>query len=229
FANLLSGIEAQFPPEEIGKSYSQFKFETGEEVTPPFDNFLNFLGVLCADSNNPLDPEFWPLVAQWNEYENGYFGRSWTWSSSGCVTWPGSQKNRYIGPFNKKTKNTVLVASTLYDPATPYSGAKAVAKLLPNSRLVTVVGWGHTTPGLSLCADQITANYLLKGDVPEKDTICHQGFSPFDLTTNTADFAKMSEAAGISENPTTQHTTANTVDSDAAQVRKAILRNMRWH
>jgi hypothetical protein len=73
----------------------------------------------------------------------------------------------------------VLVASTQFDPATRYEGAVTVAGLLPNSRLLTVHGWGHTTLFLSQCADQAVAAYLLTGALPPEGLVCEQDLVPF--------------------------------------------------
>ena len=51
-------------------------------------------------------------------------------------------------------------------------------RLLPNSRLMTLAGWGHTTPGLSSCADAITETCLLTGATPPADTLCSQDVLP---------------------------------------------------
>jgi pimeloyl-ACP methyl ester carboxylesterase len=224
FAGLMAFIEAQFPPQLIGQQYSQLRDELGiEEVSVPEDNTLfRFPAVLCSDSDNPEQAEFWPLWAEESENQNGYFGRLWTWSSSICAHWPGSQKSRFTGPFNKKTKNPVLIASTLFDPATPYSGAKTVARLLPNSRLVTVEGWGHTTPGLSYCADIITIEYLLSGALPATDTLCKQDIMPFYMPDNANTFdgeTPSSSKRSLLRSDSTDH------DSNSIEVRKAIIRN----
>lgn len=216
FADLIAFTEAQFPPQVIGQQYSQLRNEFGvEEIVPPLDNsFFAFSAVLCSDSDNPAQEEFWPLWADESDKQNGYFGRFWTWGSSICANWPGSKKSRFTGPFTKKTKNPVLVASTLFDPATPYSGAKTVARLLPNSRLLTVDGWGHTTPGLSGCADNITFQYLLNGSLPATNTVCEQDIAPFYIFNNAS-----ANKRSLQRSDATDHA------SDSNEVRKAITRS----
>lgn len=226
FAELVAFIEWQMPPETIGQQYSRVRQELGiEDIKVPDDTSLfTFHAVMCSDSDNPEQAEFWSLWAEELERQNGYFSRLWTWNSSICANWPGSKKSRYIGPFNKKTKNPVLVASTEFDPATPYSGAKAVARLLPNSRLVTVAGWGHTTPGLSVCADNITAAYLLTGALPKTDTLCQQDYLPFSLPS--AITPSSDEVSTTSRRSQTNAVSA-AQDENAQQVRKAIIRSNR--
>jgi len=109
----------------------------------------------------------------------GYFGRAWTMISSACAVWPGRDRDRYLGPFTHRTRNPVLVVGTRFDPATRYEGAQLVADLLPNSSLLTVEGWGHTSLFLSACADDAVAQYLLTGTPPPDGTVCTQDFAPF--------------------------------------------------
>ena len=71
------------------------------------------------------------------------------------------------------------LSGTRYDPATRYEGALIVDDLLPNSSLLTVDGWGHTSLFLSVCADEATAAYLLEGTTPAPGTVCTQDFDPF--------------------------------------------------
>ncbi len=73
----------------------------------------------------------------------------------------------------------MLVVGTRYDPATRYEGALTVAGLLPNSQLLTVNGWGHTSLFLSQCADQTVSDYLLTGTPPLADPMCDQDLVPF--------------------------------------------------
>lgn len=196
-ADLLAYAEAQAPPVLLGEGFSKIFtfFSESQSVQIPFDNDnVGTNSVLCSDSNNPKDPWIWPLAAAAADLENGYFGASWSWPSSICTEWPTNQKNRFAGPFNQRTRNPILISNTLFDPATPYSGALAVRKLLPNSRLLTVAGWGHLTPGLSGCADAITANYLMRGELPKEDTTCLQESLPFDLADNVDVFAGMPRA-----------------------------------
>ena len=140
-----------------------------------------FAGVGCADSDNPTAYLAWPLTAAAAEAADGYFGRTWTWSSSACLPWPGRHDGRYVGPWTARTANPVLVVGNRFDPATRYHGAVAVSRLLPNSRLLTYAGWGHTVfmTGASRCVDDAVAHYLLTREVPGVGAVCGIEIDPF--------------------------------------------------
>ena len=109
----------------------------------------------------------------------GNFGRIWTWASSICAAWPNGDSDRYTGPFNHNTSNPVLVIGNQFDPATRYQGAVIASNLLPNSRLLTVHGWGHTSLFISQCADAVQTRYLVDLTLPPVGTVCEQDHVPF--------------------------------------------------
>ncbi len=155
-------------------------------------------GVTCGETDNPSHAVAWRAVARISDVLTPYFGRPWTWLTSICRHWPGFDADRYTGPFTATTANPVLLVNPRYDPATPYQGARAVARLLPNSRLLTVNGWGHTSffAG-STCADQAVSRYLLQVVVPTRGTVCGVDHVPFGARGNAgaASAARRSEAA----------------------------------
>lgn len=183
FAELLAYLESMAAPEEIGLRLQALWEDLGlitKRGFPQYPNYVEgFPGVACSDSDNPDNYAAWAAAADDAEANYGYFGRIWTWTSSICAEWPGSQDSRFVGPFDGATANPVLVASTLHDPATRYEGALTVHDLLPNSALLTVDGWGHCTLFLSQCADQIVSDYLLYGTLPPEGTVCDQDWVPF--------------------------------------------------
>jgi hypothetical protein len=73
----------------------------------------------------------------------------------------------------------VLVVGNTFDPATRYQGAVTVSNLLPNSRLLTLHGWGHTSLFLSQCVDNALARYLVDVAVPPPGAVCEQDHVPF--------------------------------------------------
>ena len=179
-AFLLADLEAQVPAAQLGVTYDAALAATG--LAEPLSRYPNqvegFVGVSCSDSDNPSDHSFWSTAGAEADAQHGYFGRLWTWASSSCASWTGYDDDRFVGPFDASTANKVLVVGTRYDPATRYEGAEAVRALLPNSSLLTVEGWGHTSLFLSRCADRVVSRYLLTGRARD-GVVCSQDFDPF--------------------------------------------------
>lgn len=152
-----------------------------EEWPPTF--FAGFEGVLCSETVNPSDPTAWIASGRAADRVAPGFGPLWNWSSSLCAGWPAKGKNAYTGPFTASPAGGMMVMTTRHDPATPYSGARAVRALTPNSRMVTVQGWGHAALDQSGCATQARTDYLLSGTLPAKDLRCrpdHRLFTALD-------------------------------------------------
>ena len=94
------------------------------------------------------------------------------WSNAACTHWYG-QAERGPGPVSSTTPAPILIIGTTYDPATPYSEARSLARQLPTSRLLTYVGDGHTAflTG-STCIDNAVTTYLVDGILPSTGTHC---------------------------------------------------------
>lgn len=206
FAFFLAQIEALASAEALGEALAAVYDAAGVGVFREPSNYPNFVegfvGVACSDSVNPDGHSFWLDAGVAAEDEYGYFGRLWTWASGPCAVWSGADDDRYLGPFTNDTANPVLVVGTRYDPATRYEGAEILDGLLPNSALLTVEGWGHTSLFLSACADAAVSEYLLEGTPPPAGTVCSQDIGPFDSAptlTAAADAAasRAADRAGI--------------------------------
>ena len=161
----------------------------------PYDNGLEaFASVSCTDTDNPRDAFAWPRAAHQTLPAAPHFAAIWTYASQPCATWPVTDDDRFAGPFTARTSTPVLVVGNLYDPATPYSGAQAVAAQLPRARLLTLAGWGHTSLGLSTCVDGFVARYLIDQLLPPAGAVCAPDARPFDTAVQT--FGAASEALG---------------------------------
>jgi pimeloyl-ACP methyl ester carboxylesterase len=183
-AEFLALVEASASPAAVGSALADVRASLGyvnKRGFPRYPNFLEgFPGVACSDSDNPDTHADWFAAAETAETQFGYFGRAWTWASSICAVWPGVGEDRYTGPWNTNTANPVLVVGNFFDPATRYEGAQTVAALLPNSRLLSYAGWGHTaTGGLSSCIDAAVTAYLTDGTLPPDGTVCQPEMNPF--------------------------------------------------
>ena len=206
FADFLAGLEAFGPSEVTGARWSAlFQYLGLEEEQPSIGQTIEgFYGAACGDTDNPARFIAWPFAAEITEARFGYFGPFWTWTSSVCAQWPGSMGSRYAGPFDKLTANPILVTNTLFDPATRYEGAVTVSNLLPNSRLLTVEGWGHTTLFLSQCATQAVSDYLVDSTLPSEGTVCQQDSVPFDGPFPVARRTQPPDAVSIPERRATK-------------------------
>ena len=72
-----------------------------------------------------------------------------------------------------KTNATIMIIGTTGDPATPYAWAKGLARLLPNSQLLTYVGDGHTAQGRgNACIDDAVDAFYITGTLPAKELRC---------------------------------------------------------
>jgi pimeloyl-ACP methyl ester carboxylesterase len=177
FASLLADLEKPASPAELASRLSVLHSQIHAEDT---DNVTEGRpGVSCSDSVNPTTYPAWSRDATSSALSEGLFGPYWTWDSSICADWPGHDSDRYLGPFNHRTSNPVLMVGNQFDPATPYPGAAAAAALMPNSSLLTVHGWGHTSVHLSTCADEAIVRYLLTSQTPPRGTVCQQDNVPF--------------------------------------------------
>jgi pimeloyl-ACP methyl ester carboxylesterase len=148
----------------------------------PYPNFVEgFPGVFCADTTNPDNYRAYRRGALSSKQAYGYFGPIWNWIGSVCAVWPDrAQQDRYTGPWTAATPNPVLVVGNHFDPATRYQGAVKASHLLPNSRLLTYAGWGHTAffQG-NFCVDAAVTAYLTTTNPPAEGTVCQPNGSPF--------------------------------------------------
>jgi pimeloyl-ACP methyl ester carboxylesterase len=181
FAGVLAEIEAATASSPALRAHVDAFLHRPLYITkrafPQYPNFVEGgAAVFCADSDNPDSYAAWSSAAA---SSIGTFGPLWTWFSSICAEWYTGDSDRYMGPFTARTAKPVLVVGTRFDPATRYEGAQTVAGLLPNSRLLTVEGWGHTSLFLSACADNAVNEYLLTSVPPPAGTVCQQDFTPF--------------------------------------------------
>jgi hypothetical protein len=201
FAEFLAFLEEAAGPAALGSALTAVHEATGVggRYRPlRYPNFVEgFPGVACSDSDNPDGHGFWSAAGAEADEQFGYFGRIWTWASSPCAVWSGFDEDRFMGPFDAQTANPVLVVGTRFDPATRYEGAVTVNGLLPNSSLLTVDGWGHTSLFLSACADEAVSRYLLDVTTPAPGTTCAQDFGPFDVVAARGAAERLAVRAGV--------------------------------
>lgn len=145
-----------------------------EEEAPTPEYYAAFTGVVCADGVQPKDPQAWPRAAAAADRVAPGFGSLWTWESSVCAQWPFRSTGAFRGPFTTTNPGGMLIVNTTHDPATGYAGARAMRELRPDSRIVTVPGWGHGVLDTSGCATGVRTDYLISGNLPASDQECAQ-------------------------------------------------------
>jgi len=181
WAETLQQLDELTSPAATAASLQALKARLGARFQQEdYPNFVEgFPGVACSETHNPSNVGAWPRAARAQDRQFPYFGRPWTWFSSACEPWPGWDDDHFDGPWNHTTAKPVLVVGNRFDPATPYHGAVTVDRLLPNSRLLTLAGWGHTSLFASACIDAHVSTYLLTSRVPPKGTVCQPDVVPF--------------------------------------------------
>lgn len=125
----------------------------------------------CNDSKpGPSDAQIRATAKSWKK-RFPIFG---LWSAAslfGCQQW---QPDRTPLPLpTAPTKTKVLVVGNINDPATPYQGAKDLARTMGNAELLTWDGEGHTSylQG-STCIDKYVDKYLISATLPPARTTC---------------------------------------------------------
>jgi pimeloyl-ACP methyl ester carboxylesterase len=201
FAFLLADLEQQLSPATLGQRMAVIRAKLGLAVAPQ-EEYPNFVeagpGVACSDSINPRSFAVWQAAADSAEAQFGRFGRFWNWVHGACRSWPNTAgEDRFLGPWTAPTSSPVLVVGNYFDPSTPYPGAEAASQLLPNSRLLTYAGWGHTAyfSAGNFCVDSHVTHYLVTGEVPAAGTVCEPEGSPFGPTEAAAQSSAQAAAA----------------------------------
>jgi pimeloyl-ACP methyl ester carboxylesterase len=144
----------------------------------PYDNsFEAYYGNQCADTEYPRSFAAFHVIGRYAE-AGSRFGPFWWWWNAGCADWPVAP-DRYVGPWTARTSAPVLVVGNYFDGVTDYAGARATARLLRNSRLLSYAGWGHTAYGRSACVTAHVDRYLLTGAPPPRGTVCPANPNPF--------------------------------------------------
>jgi len=134
------------------------------------------LAIMCADSPNPRHPAAYAAAAAL-----GTFAPRYAWTTLGCADWPAAAaRDRYTGPWNRRTATTILLLANTGDPVTAYQDSVAMSHDLARARLLTVDGYGHTTgANPSTCAIDYAVTYTLTGALPAPGTVCQQNATPF--------------------------------------------------
>ncbi|MEV0407699.1 alpha/beta hydrolase [Actinoallomurus sp. NPDC050550] len=155
------------------------KARTTASSSAPYAGREQFLATVCSDSPNPRDPRAYEAAARLAYARSGPSALDPAWATEPCAGWPLG-RDRYAGPWNRRTANPILLLNNTKDPATSYRQAVTVSRTLARARLLTVDGYGHTVfSNPSACALEHETRYLLTGALPPVGTVCKQDVVPF--------------------------------------------------
>jgi pimeloyl-ACP methyl ester carboxylesterase len=144
----------------------------------PDGSYTNLLDANIAYNCNDSAPKLpdndtlHRIAAQWTR-KFPLFGRQ---SESELVSCFGWQPHRtVVARPHAASANKVLVVGNLHDPATPYQGARDLARELGNAELLSWNGEGHTSYlSGSSCIDSYVNDYLISTTLPPENTTCQK-------------------------------------------------------
>jgi pimeloyl-ACP methyl ester carboxylesterase len=132
----------------------------------------------CVDLEFPGRPASYPRKVAALDEQYPHFGLFRGWTGIQCEFIRADDEDVYNGSWQQATQQPVLVIGTRFDPATHYGFTAPYASLWPDARMLTVDGWGHTTIGVSNCADAAIARYLVTLEADD-GAVCQQDLVPF--------------------------------------------------
>jgi pimeloyl-ACP methyl ester carboxylesterase len=139
------------------------------------------LAVFCSDVSDPRNLSAYPAAAKLAYARSGGYGTAQAWGDETCARWPGnSARDRYTGPWNRRTAHPILLVGITGDAVFPYKDDLAMARDLARARLLTIRGYGHTEiTNPSTCATRYELRYLQTGALSPAGTTCQQDATPF--------------------------------------------------
>ncbi|MFO1132284.1 MAG: alpha/beta fold hydrolase [Hyphomicrobiales bacterium] len=135
------------------------------------------LAVICGESPNPDSAE---ASARQAEASFARAGLSpWPFGSP-CLGWTARAADPYRGPWNRQTRQPVLVIGNTFDPATAFGSSLRLAQELAGARFLPVIGFGHTVLfNPDRCAQAYVTDYLTALKLPPTGAFCRDDGSPF--------------------------------------------------
>ncbi|GAB2478499.1 alpha/beta hydrolase [Promicromonospora xylanilytica] len=159
-----------------GPSISELLRRLG--ITEDYESVGGGLASLCVDADFSGSPWSYPRKVAELDEQYPHFGLFRGWVGVHCEFVPVQDEDAYDGPWEQTTQRPVLVIGTRFDPATHYGFTAPYAALWPDARMLTVEGWGHTTVGVSECADAAIGRYLVTLEADD-GAVCRQDLVPF--------------------------------------------------
>ena len=146
----------------------------GREADGSYDGgFEVYFGVSCINSAWPTDPKAVLAEAKKVGAKFPRVGEALVSDYVRCALWPVKGKALPEVPTDIKGLPPIVVISTTNDPATPYESGVKVAERIPDARLITNVGEGHTIyANGKACIDDAVDAYLLDLKAPADGLRC---------------------------------------------------------
>lgn len=139
-------------------------------------------GIQCNDGPAANPVSAWPKVIARLTKVGPLWGAIlgwWNWAPC-AANWPRAAE-RYAGPWNRRTKNPLLLINNIHDPADKYINSQRAERLLGNAVLLSNNGYGHpVSQDPSQCIDMWRARYLVSLETPPRGTVCQPDRLPFD-------------------------------------------------
>ena len=129
------------------------------------------VAVNCLDNPAPRDVAAYERAAADAATAAPAFGPTVAWFGVVCGLWPVPPTGK-AEPLRAPGSPPILVVGTTNDPATPFVWSEAMARQLPQGRLLRHEGEGHTAYGDNPCTSRIGDAYLLTLDLPKGDLRC---------------------------------------------------------
>jgi hypothetical protein len=93
------------------------------------------LAVECPDSPDPRNVSAYASDVKLANARSGGLGLAWLWGDEPCAQWPGNgARDRYKGPWNRRTAHTILLLGITGDAVLPYDGDLAMEHDLARAR-----------------------------------------------------------------------------------------------
>ncbi|WP_454857024.1 alpha/beta fold hydrolase [Promicromonospora soli] len=161
---------------DSGPSVSELLRRLG--YTEDYPSVGSGFATACVDLEFPGRPASYPRKVAALDEQYPHFGLFRGWTGIQCEYIAADDEDVYKGSWEQTTQQPVLVIGTRFDPATHYGFTAPYASLWPDPRMLTVDGWGHTTIGVSTCADAAIARYLVTLEADD-GAVCQQDLVPF--------------------------------------------------
>ncbi|WP_235877680.1 alpha/beta hydrolase [Saccharopolyspora karakumensis] len=156
----------------VGEHRGETPEPTASEAAPTDNPWSVFLAVTCNDFDWSGDVRTYQRAVAEDRERYPMYGAA-SANISPCASWEAPAEPPVA--IDRNGPENVLVLQNRRDPVTPHRGGEILdEKFGDRSRLVSVEGSGHGVYvlGENACALNTTTDFLVDGELPERDTVC---------------------------------------------------------